>query len=228
MSDDVKQVGGVWLPAHEQHMSYWMTTNKKARTVDGKLTYQYHKLEAALQHVRVWDMCIDVGGHVGLWAMHLSKRFDFLHAFEPVSLHRKCFAMNMPANNYMLHKEACGAAPGKVTIITTKGSSGDSKVDPAATGGDVDVVRLDDALPGLTGCGLIKLDCEGYEIFALQGAAGILQANRPVVVVEQKHNFAEKYGQDKQGAVLWLREKQGYRQAQEIGGDFIMVPGEWQ
>lgn len=226
---NVKQVGGVWLPAHEQHMCEWMLNNKKSRIVDGRATYQYHKLEAALQHVREWGACIDVGAHVGLWAMHLAKRFGFVHAFEPVALHRKCFTLNVPEGKYRMYPVACGEHAGKVTITTTPGSSGDSRVDQAKLNGDVDMVRLDDTLPPAPdgGYGLIKLDCEGFELFALRGAEQTLAQHRPVVVVEQKHKFAERYGVNRIGAVMWLQEDMGYRQAQEIGGDFIMVPGEW-
>jgi hypothetical protein len=90
----MKQVGGVWLPDHEEHLIAWMRNRNEV--VDGKLTYQHHKLQEAMKWVRNWRTAVDVGAHCGLWSMHLAKRFKQLHAFEPVADHRECFAKNVP------------------------------------------------------------------------------------------------------------------------------------
>jgi len=69
---------------------------------------------------------------------------------------------------------------------------------------------------------LIKLDCEGYELFALQGAEGTIKQYRPTIIVEQKPGRAQKFGLEQTQAVTYL-EGLGYRVVQVISGDYIMV-----
>jgi FkbM family methyltransferase len=52
----------------------------------------------------------------------------------------------------------------------------------------VELVRLDDALANQNNIGLIKLDIEGAELLALDGARELLARNRPYIVMEYCHN----------------------------------------
>lgn len=212
---------GLWLPAHEKHLTGWM--DKVNKIVDGKPAYQYSKLELALAHVRQWRCAIDIGAHCGLWSMHLAKRFQLLHAFEPVALHRECFERNVVGTNefggnVILHAAAVGAEAGSVTIHTTDGSSGDSWVDPAIQGGATRLIRLDDMEIGPID--FMKLDTEGFELPALRGARGHIERDRPCIIVEQKPGRAQKHGLTERGAVEYLQSL-GAVLRKEISGDFI-------
>jgi hypothetical protein len=77
----MKQVDGIWFPENEQHLCKMVSSSKK---VDGKGTYQYQKLAAALEFVKRRRFALDVGMHVGLWSMHLAKKFKTVVGFEPV------------------------------------------------------------------------------------------------------------------------------------------------
>ncbi len=124
-------VGGVYLPASELHLVDMMVpTAKRHRVVDGKYTYQYHKLEAAVRHCRQRRTAIDIGGHVGLWSMHLINMFDDVHAFEPVPLHAKLFGANMPgdAKNWLLHRYALGDKDGRVDMEIPLETTGNAHV----------------------------------------------------------------------------------------------------
>jgi FkbM family methyltransferase len=176
---DMKQVGNVWVPAHETHMAEWM--KKRNVWVDGKLTYQYHKLQAAMPFVKKHDCAVDVGAHVGFWSMHLAKQFKTLHSFEPVALHRDCYIRNVEMHaGVQLHAKCLGDKPGSVAMHTTQGSSGDTWVDAEET----------------------------------------LRRCKPVVVVEQKHTFANKYGVGAQDALPFLKGL-GATLRKEWSGDFI-------
>ena len=48
----------------------------------------------------------------------------------------------------------------------------------------VDVVAIDDAIPAIADVGILQLDVEGYEQFALMGAMRTLERCRPIVIVE--------------------------------------------
>jgi FkbM family methyltransferase len=52
----------------------------------------------------------------------------------------------------------------------------------------VELKRLDDVLEQHSDIGLIKLDIEGAELLALDGARELLQRNRPYIVMEYCHN----------------------------------------
>jgi FkbM family methyltransferase len=229
MQEGMKQHMGVWFPAHEQHMCDWISERMRRHPeelVDGKGTYQYHKLLSAMKWVKNFRVAVDVGAHVGLWSMHLAKRFEHVHAFEPVKLHRQCFMENVPPptnTNTTLYPIALGEAAGMVNIATTKGSSGDTKVVKGE--GSTTLKRLDDIFDEGSAdhdkVDFVKVDCEGYEIFVLRGGAELLQRCKPCVIVEQKPGFARRFDAPETGAVSYLQEM-GAVLRKEIGGDFIL------
>lgn len=206
--------GGVWLPDGEQHMVEWMQA--KGQRVDGRLTYQWDKQRAAYALCQRFRTAVDIGAHVGLWAMHMATRFQVVHAFEPVAAHRECFARNVAHGNVAMHPCALGDAPGMVSIWSNPTSSGDSQVYGA---GDIPMHRLDDY--DLAEVDFIKVDCEGYEALALEGAEQTIRDWRPCICVEQKPGMPQRYGLAQRGAVDWL-EGLGARVRQVISGDYLL------
>jgi len=218
----MKCVGGIWLPDQESHLVHWMLRDQHARYVNGRLTYQYHKLEAAMRWCRNFRVAVDVGAHVGLWSMHLVKSFRCVHAFEPVSEHRECFHANIPEfeslNLYNgLHACALGDREGMVSIHTAPTSSGDSWVDGD---GDIPMVCLDSLC--LQDVDFIKIDVEGYELQVVQGAVETIKRCRPCMVVEQKQkNLKAHFGVTGTPAVDLLRDL-GAHLREMISGDYIL------
>lgn len=210
----MKNVGGVWLPDHEEHLVEWML--KKNQVVDGKLAYQWDKQQLAMSHVKKFRRAVDIGGHCGLWSMHLVQRFVWVDAFEPVAAHRECFVKNVPVGNYELHPVALGATNGSVSIRTANSSSGDSWVDGA---GDIRMRPLDDF--EFQDVDFIKLDCEGYELFALRGGEETLKRCKPTVIVEQKPGRAQKFGIGETDAVDYLQSLGAVLRAKK-SGDYIL------
>ncbi len=225
---------GIWLPDGERHFPEWMDRN--GEMVGGKGTYQIKKLRAAMEHVRAWRCAVDVGAHVGLWSMRLVERFKTVHAFEPVEAFRQCWNENMPANFVgvggniaILYPLALGAARGKVAMrIPTLSGGIDSGGTHVATdhgkivgGGDIDMRPLDEFdLPDVD---FLKIDCEGFELEVLRGAADTLARCQPCVIVEQKpHKLGPNFGIKGTPAVDFLRAA-GAELKKEIGGDFIMA-----
>lgn len=214
----MKQVGGVWLPDHETHLVEWMT--KKNQRVDGKLTYQLDKQLFAYGLCKQFRHAIDIGGHCGLWSMNMVKRFERVTAFEPVAEHRECFAANLADHEYDLIAVALGDTTGSVSMRTGPNSSGDTTV---AGEGDIPLRRLDDVLPDADDVDFMKLDCEGYELFALRGGEQLIRRCMPVICVEQKPGKAQAFGLGETDAVEYLKGL-GYRVAREWSGDYFMVP----
>lgn len=203
----MKNIHGVYLPDHEKHLLHFAKGSG--------WTYQAHKLVAALEYVDKFDCAVDVGGHCGLWSMALEQLFKEVHAFEPLKDHIECFKKN--TKNAVLHPFALGDVEGSCSIHTDHGSSGDSWI---VGDGDIPIKVLDgfDLKPDF-----IKLDCEGYEYFALKGGEKTLKKYRPVVIVEQKPGRGQKFGIKEKEAVDYL-ESLGWKLRLEIAGDFIMTP----
>lgn len=216
----MKQHKGIWLPDHEKHLPQWM--DKHGEMVDGKATYQIKKLRAAVAECKQHRVAVDIGGHCGLWSMHLVGMFRHVVAFEPIAEHRECFAKNVHGKNYNLYDVALGEHFGTCVMHTTDGSSGDSWIKQTSPAGSTRVRTLD--AYNLTEVDFIKLDCEGYELPALKGAHATIDYLRPVICVEQKPGHAQRFGYGETEAVQYLQDVHGYKQAREMGGDYIMVP----
>lgn len=215
----MKLVDGWFFPDGEAHLPDWMANPKNRVVLNGRAAYQGKKQEAALALCKSRRVMVDVGGHIGLWSFNFGKWFDVVHAYEPVEAHRKCFERNVKDLNVTLHAMALGEIPGMVSIHTAPTSSGDSWVDGA---GNIPMETLDGQ--NLEDVDLIKLDCEGYELFALRGGVETIRRCKPVICVEQKPGKAQQFGLPETGAVDWLKRTVGYKLVQEIGGDFFMVP----
>lgn len=207
------------LPAHERHLQVWMANPKNVgHKLNGRQAYQGKKQELAMSFVTNRKVAVDVGGHVGFHSFNMAHAFEQVHAFEPVALHRECFAINTQGlTNITLHAVALGAKAGSVSMNTELGSSGNTTVGGS---GSIPMITLDSL--GLRDVGYIKLDCEGYEENVLRGAEATLCASWPVVLVEQKKDFHNRFGLAHLGAVKYL-ESLGYKVVREVSGDYIMV-----
>lgn len=206
---------GVYLPDGEKHLVDWMS--RAGEIVDGKGSYQIKKFRAAMDHCERFRVAVDIGGHVGTWSMQLAKQFTYVHAFEPLLAHRQCFHMNVESPNVRMYAFALGERDGCVNIRSTPTSSGDSWIDGH---GDIPMRRLDEF--AIHDVDFIKLDCEGYELFALRGGEETIKRDRPTICVEQKPGRAQKYGLPETGAVTYL-ESLGYELAEVLSGDYILV-----
>lgn len=208
----MKELNGVWLPDHEEHLKAYA-----AKGPFGEWTYQKEKMAEAVKHCRKRDLAVDIGGHCGIVARELCKMFKAVHSFEPVKDHRDCYEKNQRSNNWTLHPLALGEKEGRAGYMTNQGSSGDTWL---CEGNRVEVRALDSF--GLEP-DFIKLDCEGYELYALKGAEQTLRKFKPVVIVEQKPgNASRHFGLGDTQAVSWL-ESIGYKLLREWHGDYILA-----
>lgn len=218
--------GGWWLPDGEQHLQGWMRqVNMRDPGPGGeeRLTYQGRKYKACRPFIRGWRTAIDVGAHVGLWSWQMARDFGHVVGFEPMPEHRACWEKNMEgAENAVLLSYALGAEPGTVFLKTrTLNSSGDTGVEPGATEGvEAEMLTLDEL--GLEDIDFIKIDCEGYELYVLQGAVETLKRCKPCLIVEQKPEtgMEARYGIGVHDAIAFL-EDLGAKKRLGIQGDYI-------
>ena len=221
-SDEMKEWRGLWFPPGEKHQTAWMAKN--LAVVDGKPAYQYHKYRAAKDACKNRRVAIDVGANVGLWSRVMLLDFQVVHAFEPVPMYRECLKLNAPGAN--VYPYGLGNKPAVVDMACrTEGSYGDTA---PASGRDgefivakgVEIVTLYSL--GLELVDLIKIDCEGFESFVVEGAEQTIRACKPVIIVEQKKGNGKAFSLPDDHAVSLLKSW-GMRVEREMSGDYLMV-----
>lgn len=212
----MKQIRGFWLPDREKHLVPFL---EKGPQYAGGPTYQFHKLQAALEFVKEHHVAVDIGGHCGLWARPLTHLFKEVIAFEPVAEHRECFERNLAdRKNWMLFPFALGDHSGVVSLHTSLSSSGDTYVQ--AGGEHAAEMRALDSFE-IKDVGFLKVDCEGFELHVLKGGEQTIRRDRPCVIVEQKPGKGKQFGLGDRDAVELLK-LWGAVPRKEISGDFIL------
>ncbi len=189
-------------------------------------TYQAGHLRLALAHVTDWSIAIDGGAHVGTWSRLLSQSFTRVIAVEPSEDTAEALVTNMQTfacQNVEVRRVALGAEVGSVSMAPLEPRAEAMKNTGARfvqNGGRIPRERIDDwRLPSL---GFLKLDVEGSEPLALQGALETLARCRPIVLFENK-GFCRRFGFAANGAQQVLMAA-GYRERQVAGKDLIWGP----
>jgi len=190
------------------------------------LSYQLGNLTAALRHVTNHDAAIDGGAHTGTWSKVMSGHFSRVIAIEPSRDTFECLTSNMErfgCVNVECKNVALGAAPGFVEMALTaeQAARANTGARYARTGGTIPVETIDSwHLPSL---GFLKLDIEGSEFVALQGAAATIDRCKPVVLFERKFLWTRYFGLPKNVVEVFLKAH-SYGLAEAISCDQIWVP----
>lgn len=161
-------------------------------------TYQDRQLTTAMRYVKDFSVAIDGGAHVGTWSQRLSPRFQRVIAVEPCADTFDALLMNMAhfhCENVDCRPVALGAKKGYVSIAPLEPRAEalhNTGARFVQAGGTIPCEAIDEwALPSL---GFLKLDVEGSEALAMEGARQTLKRCRPVVLFEDK-GFCRRFGQ---------------------------------
>jgi FkbM family methyltransferase len=215
----MKLVNGWWCPDYDDNMGQNITEPEFA----GRKTYQFYAIANSFPHLKNFRTALDIGAHVGLWSYPLSRCFRNVVAFEPVPEHAACFTRNMDGiRNARLIEVGLADKDAEVSFALKAPWSLKARVytdEKLPTVKSV-VKRLDgynisDAID------FVKLDCEGYEVFALKGGEETIRKNKPFVIVEQKPGNTKRYGISDTAAVELLKGW-GASVRWEFGGDYYM------
>lgn len=193
-------------------------------------------LAHAVDLARGRGVCVQAGANVGIFPLYLAAHFDLVHCFEPSQDALDFFFENVPGRIFheriVLHAAALGERPASGYLHARRrdgrpGHSGTYHVSLDAAGAGLGVpvkVETIDAL-SLIACGLIYLDIEGFELYALRGAVKTIMGCRPVIGVEINKNLDAL--SIKPSEVVEFIVSRGYRLAASIGSDKIFTPREW-
>ena len=157
-------------------------------------------------------IAVDVGGNYGYAAIALAKsigRSGILYCFEPVAEFFKVLISNIEGNrltNVELLPDAVGKEEKEIRVYKDKGST---RIIPIEEGESVvaRMVCLDDFFLSRRQIrlDLLNMDCEGSELFVLQGAERLLRDNRTKVFLEVHHDFLAKLGHSVHDIVGFLK-----------------------
>jgi FkbM family methyltransferase len=147
-------------------------------------------------------------------------------AIEPSPDTFEALRANMRAfrcGNVELHQVAVGETSGFVTMALSAQAAAlkNTGARYVQEGGEIPRITIDSlALPTL---GFLKLDIEGSEGLALQGAAETLKRCRPIVLFENKWLWSKNLGQPKNIVRDFLIRKR-YRLLEQVSHDQIWGP----
>lgn len=155
---------------------------------------------------------VDVGANVGLIAVPMARALaphdGRVLAIEPVAANLERLQASAQLNGLRnLGTVACavGAEPGSVTLTREAAfgqTSGNAVIDtgtPVVRRGvqtaSVPVRTLDEILDEAGGeWNVVKIDCEGFDVNVIKGAARLLQEQRPIVWAEFASGLTERFG----------------------------------
>lgn len=195
-----------------------------AGEMKGDQSYQAANLREALRFVTEFGCAIDGGAHVGLWSKRMAEVFEKVVAFEPSPDTFECLLVNMRAITHVqCEPYALGAEAGTASMAIDRENEARANTGArhVTTGGDIPVRTVDSFK--LDRVGFIKLDIEGSEPMALQGAAQTIARCQPIILFENKKLWSRYFALPKD-AVSRQLEQHGYRLLSTVSRDQIWGP----
>lgn len=156
-------------------------------------------------------LCVQAGGHVGLWPLRLARAFERVLTFEPDPGCYEAMLRNGLPGNALARPYALGNAPGLVHM-RPGASAGSTRLRKPGDGYPVEVITLDSL--NLSELDALVLDVEGMEAAVLDGARATVRRCRPIIMVEEW---------DRAGSLAFMSGL-GYRRAATVHSDGIYVP----
>jgi FkbM family methyltransferase len=169
--------------------------------------YEPETFEFFRHHLRPDDTVLDIGGHIGLFAVVTAKLvgpFGKVFSFEPTPFTRKVLQevvdMNDCSSTVEVRPEAVSSARGKTMFYDTGNEISNAnslvKTEHSKSEIPVDLISVDEFVRErnlVVRC--IKIDVEGAELSVLQGARETFASQRPVARLGLHPTFITQNGQ---------------------------------
>lgn len=191
----MQKIGDYWLPDHDLRAG--RNRRKSLEAYDnGRRGAQIHHLEEALAAADCrGGTAIDAGANIGAFTRLLAARFDHVHAIEPAADTAACLRRNVEdwgvADRVTVHEVAVSDHDESVRMEGRDDRRSITR--HVAPGGDIPAVPIDSL--GAVDVAFLKLDVEGYEERALQGARATIARDLPFILMEVKEATNQRYGE---------------------------------
>jgi FkbM family methyltransferase len=173
------------------------------------------KLEVVLiQHLlTVTDIFVDVGAHIGYFALVAAKYVKHVYAFEPslntyaylernLQLNPKLFAKITPYNIGLSNRKGSAQlyfAPKQPDIASLQPIEKDDFVIESIL-----LDTIDNLIPAPVS--FLKIDVEGAELDVLDGARETIQRSQPLILCELIEKFQQRFGHSGQDIINFFDE----------------------
>jgi FkbM family methyltransferase len=181
----------------------------------GRYYFDPHGMGFIKHYLKPGDAFLDVGANIGIYTLFAASIMGQSVSIDSFEAHPRTamlleenVTLNGLQNSIRIHRVAAGAAPGVVRFASKKIFGGENNViidNDEERAIEVPCVRIDDLLGNRT-YAMGKMDIEGFELMALQGAINhIIAANPPVWYIEVTE-LTERYGYTQSDLGQWLTE----------------------
>lgn len=127
------------------------------------------------------SVVVDIGAHIGTFAVPIAREVEKVVAFEPSHEAATLLSRNAQENRVPVQvvNKALGSEKGRGTLLMRNASNAGANT--LVAGGDIPIATLDDEVAQAD---FIKIDVEGMELEVLRGGIKLIERVRPVVVFE--------------------------------------------
>lgn len=242
-SDEYRYSNGYldrWMvtPIFADTLLLWVNMRDKYVSIHCVMdAYEPENTELIRKLLHPGDIFLDLGANIGWFTMLASSIVGpsgHVHCFEPQpqigDYLGRTIALNGLQETVTLHRAGVWHEPGSMALAwhETAENHGASHLVPGVSevpmGSTVDLVVIDSL--GLDGCDLIKMDIEGAEPRAMEGASRLLEKNRPIILSELHAGQLMSVSQNSCGDYISQMEARGYRCLESRGpsAGAIMTP----
>lgn len=175
---------------------------------------EYDSLKFLDSYLRPGDSFLDVGANVGIFTLLASRHVGSgrLVCIEPGRLQRERLQAHLSLNNIAADVFSYAVSNEEKTISFSTGDAvahiSAATEDTGAKSEEVNARRMDSFIPHQQ-YQLMKIDVEGFELAALQGASQLIADGHLPVILLELNGSSERYGIPSSEIIALLR-KAGY------------------
>jgi FkbM family methyltransferase len=235
MNDETRTTRTVALPGRGLDFEILARDSVIGPSIEGG-GWEEHETALFQAHLRPGCTVVDLGGNVGWFAVQAILAGANVHSFEPVPEIADVCGRNIERANAVgpghgvLHRAAAGAVRGTAEIALADENRGDNRVldDGSGRPGDmgagevvtIDVVPVDELVEGPAR--VLKIDTQGSEWVALQGATKLLAASPELALLIEFWPYALRGAQPEE--LLAFLDAEGFTLGKATAAPYPMTP----
>lgn len=179
--------------------------------------YEPHLVNAIKQHLTADVTFFDIGANIGQYTLLAAPLVQEVHSFEPSKETYALLTWNIEhsgCSNISANHLAVSNRSGIASLHeSSPGNAGDAYLDPTLPGPDhadsVQTTTLDEYVFSSDRCknlkkAILKIDIEGAELQALEGANELLEL-KPTIMVEVIDKLQRRFGHSQEELVSFLQ-----------------------